>query len=87
MIQKSVQDMAKIKRGFCGSPPWLRPIAFFAYAFVIVLGLIVAIVWRRQVLQRKAERGLQLATADKLAAVGQLAAGMAHDFNNQLMSD
>lgn len=66
------------------SPPWLRSVAFLSYALVVMVISALAFLRRRQVQKVRAELNLQLATADKLAAVGQLAAGMAHDFNNQL---
>ncbi len=67
-----------------GTPPWRTWQAIFGY-----VSLIVVIAWllrRRQVHKRAQNETLtqQLILADKLKAVGQLAAGMAHDFNNHL---
>ncbi len=67
-----------------GTPPWRTPGAYLGYALV---GLTV--VWLAWLLYRRRraeqeETARQLVLADKLNAVGQLAAGMAHDFNNQL---
>ncbi len=66
------------------STPWSSPRAFALYALIAIL---ITLIMRRRYTKQKAQENetrQQLALADKLNAVGQLAAGMAHDFNNQL---
>ncbi|PJA73168.1 hypothetical protein CO151_14355 [bacterium CG_4_9_14_3_um_filter_65_15] len=66
------------------TPPWQQWWAWAIYAIVVggAIWLIVRLFRRRQV--RSAAHASRLAQADKLKAVGQLAAGLAHDFNNHL---
>lgn len=66
------------------TPPWREWWAWMIYAVLAggAFWLIVRIFRRRQA--QGAAHASRMAQADKLKAVGQLAAGLAHDFNNHL---
>ncbi len=68
----------------CAPPPWRSISAKIGYAVLAMLslGTVVLIVRRRR--ERQDLLVQRLTHADKLQAVGQMAGGMAHDFNNYL---
>jgi two-component system NtrC family sensor kinase len=83
-----VQSASDLGRGF-GGPTFIRIFAFSAAVILVIFSIIVARARKivgdiRRADQTRAELSDSLLHASKLAAVGEMASGIAHEINNPL---